>query len=78
MTGNEDSKESIGKRYCWHRMCGTRSSGVFWGIFFIAVGMIWLGKKAGWFPPEWIAMFWPALFIVMGIWIIAASFIRKP
>jgi hypothetical protein len=77
MTGNENSNESIGKRQRWHWMCGGKSSGIFWGIFFIVVGLFWFGKKANWFSSEIIATFWPLVFVIIGIWIIGAAAIKR-
>jgi len=77
MTEIENSKESICKRSCWQGMCGRRDRGIFWGIFFMVGGLFWLGKKANWFPSEWLEMFWPGVLIFIGVWIIAAALMRK-
>lgn len=77
MTDNDHSKESINKRYCWCWMCGRRDSSIFWGIFFIVGGLFWFGKKANWFPSEWLEMFWPGVLIFMGVWIVASVLMRK-
>jgi lia operon protein LiaF len=77
MTGNENSNESISKGHQWHQMCGGRNSSIFWGIFFIVVGLFWLGKNANWFPAELITMFWPLVLVILGVWVIGAAAIRK-
>jgi Domain of unknown function (DUF5668) len=77
MMGNENSNKSISKGYCWHWMCRGRKSSVFWGIFFIVVGFFWFGKKADWFSPELITIFWPVVLVVIGIWIIGVTLIKK-
>jgi hypothetical protein len=72
MIKNENLNESISK---WHQcgaMCGGKSSGIFWGVLFIVVGIYWIGKIAGLFPPE-IHMFWPLVLVLMGIWFIVAA-----
>jgi TRAP-type C4-dicarboxylate transport system permease small subunit len=58
-------------------MCGRRDSGLFWGIFFIIGGLFWLGKKANWFPAEWLEMFWPGVLIFIGVWIITSALMRR-
>jgi hypothetical protein len=77
MTGNENANESISKSYRWPCTCGGRKSNTFWGVLFIIVGLFWLGKKADWFSPELIAMFWPLVLIIIGIWIIGAAVIKR-
>lgn len=77
MTGNSNSSESMNKRSHCYRMCGGRSSGAFWGIVFIVVGLFWLGKEANWFSSEIMTLFWPFLFILAGTWIIAAALTNK-
>jgi hypothetical protein len=77
MTGNHNSNESMSKRHHWYWMCGGRSSRIFWGIFFIVVGLFWYGKKANWFPSELITMFWPFVLVIIGVWIIGAALIKK-
>ena len=78
MTRDENSNGSMSR---WHHycgwMCGGRHSGIFWGILFIVVGLFWFGKKANWFSPELITMFWPVVLIVIGIWIVGAVLIKK-
>jgi len=58
-------------------MCGGRSSGAFWGIVFIVVGLFWLGKEVNWFSSEIMTLFWPFLFILAGTWFIAAALKNK-
>jgi hypothetical protein len=77
MTGNHNSSEAMSKRSHCYGMCGGRSSRVFCGIFFIVVGLFWLGKQANWFSSELITLFWPLVFISAGTWFIAAALINK-
>jgi hypothetical protein len=77
MKENENSNESISKRHHWYWMCGGRSSGIFWGILFIVVGLFWFGKKADWVSLEQIAMFWPIVLIIIGVWVIVGTLLRR-
>ena len=77
MTGNHNLSESMSKRSHCYGMCSGKSNRVFWGIFFIAVGLFWLGKEANWFSSEIMKLFWPFLFILAGTWIIAAALTNK-
>ena len=77
MTGNHNSSESMSKKSHCYGMCRGRSSRVFWGIFFIVVGLFWFGKEANWFSSELMTLFWPLVFILAGTWFIAATLINK-
>ncbi|RPH95144.1 hypothetical protein EHM69_05395 [candidate division KSB1 bacterium] len=46
-----------------------RTSRVFWGIFILALGFIWLGQNFG---IEWLnsLRFWPVAVIVFGVYLI--------
>jgi hypothetical protein len=77
MTGENNSGEAIAKRSHCFGMCGGRHSRVFCGIFFIIVGLFWLGKEANLLSSEVIGMFWPLVFIGAGIWFVAAALINK-
>ena len=59
------------------RMC-SRGSGAFWGIFFIVVGLFWLGREAHWLPAELAGLFWPALLVGLGLWFIFGALFRRP
>ena len=78
MTRNENSNGSMSR---WHHYCGWmrggRHCGIFWGILFIVVGLFWLGKKADWFSLEQIAMFWPIVLIIIGVWVIVGTLLRR-
>jgi hypothetical protein len=41
------------------------------GVLLAAIGLFWLSKKAGWMPIEHghSAIFWPILFIAVGLFI---------
>jgi hypothetical protein len=47
----------------------TRTSRVFWGLFVLLVGLIWLGQN---FEIEWLnnLKFWPVAVIVFGVYLI--------
>jgi hypothetical protein len=78
MTENNNSSESKGKRaHCYDICRGGRSSSAFWGIFFIIVGLFWLGKEANWFSSEIMKLFWPFLFILAGTWFLASALKHK-
>jgi hypothetical protein len=72
MTKDEISNEPTRKWHPCGSMCRTKNSGIFWGVFFIVVGLYWFGKIAGWFPPE-IKMFWPIVLVLTGTWFVAAA-----
>jgi hypothetical protein len=77
MPENNSSNELMSKRnLCWG-MCGGGRSRIFWGLFFIVVGLFWLGSKANWFPPEFLAIFWQLVFVAAGIWFVVAALIKK-
>ncbi|GAA4404543.1 hypothetical protein GCM10023187_22030 [Nibrella viscosa] len=43
--------------------------GLFWGIFIITLGILFLGQNIGWFDIDWgyLAQFWPLLLILAGV-----------
>jgi hypothetical protein len=43
------------------------------GIFLIAVGLLWLSINIGWTPP---IFFWPLMMVTLGLWFIGAALIR--
>jgi hypothetical protein len=49
--------------------------GVWCGLFLLAAGVAWLGKKAGWFPPE-ASFFWPIAVIAIGAWLLLGTVLR--
>jgi apolipoprotein N-acyltransferase len=55
--------------------CGGRSSGIFWGLFLVVLGLIWIGKKTGFIPVD-MTLFWPSLMVFAGIWILAGALLR--
>ena len=71
--GNNNSSGTMNKRSHCYGMCGGRSSRIFCGTFFIVVGLFWLGKIANWFSPELMTIFWPVVFVLAGIWFVAAA-----
>lgn len=77
MTENQVSNEQTNRRDQCRRMCEGRGSRFFCGIFLIILGLFWFGKKADWFPPEFITLFWPLALVAAGIWFIAAAWMSK-
>ncbi|MCX5849956.1 MAG: DUF5668 domain-containing protein [Deltaproteobacteria bacterium] len=77
MQGNNNASESMSKRSHCYGMCGGSGSRIFCGIFFIVVGLFWLGKEANLFSSEVMTLFWPLVFILAGSWFIAAALINK-
>ena len=65
------------KGYHWHGMCEGKNSRIFCGIFLIVFGLFLLGKRANWFPVEFMIMFWPVVFVLTGIWFIALALNKK-
>jgi len=43
--------------------------GLFWGIFLITLGVVFLGRNYGWFDFDWsfLSQFWPLLIILAGL-----------
>ena len=48
------------------------------GILLIAIGLLWLGARGGIFDFAWLqtVYFWPAVFIVLGVWMVYKGFMR--
>lgn len=74
MTSNEDENNPVRPRHegLW---CGS-GSGIFWGLFLVVFGLIWIGKKTGYIPVD-TALFWPSLMVFAGIWILAGALLRR-
>ena len=53
----------------------TTTRGLFWGIFLITLGMVFLGQNYGWFDFDWhfLSQFWPLLIILAGLNLIISS-----
>ena len=66
--GDEVEERFRGGRVFVHRRGG---SGVFWGLLFILVGLVWLGRSVGWI--DWDIPFIPSALIVIGLLIIYNS-----
>ncbi|GEM_PF-1989608 len=77
MTENHNSSGAMGKRFHCYEMCGGKNSRIFCGLIFILLGLFLLGKRANWFPADFMIMFWPAVFVLTGVWFIILAFIRK-
>ena len=77
MMGENNSSEAIRKRSHCFGMCGAPGRRVFCGLFFIIVGLFWIGKEARWFSPEIMTLFWPLVLVMAGTWLVAAALIHK-
>ena len=77
MSRHENSNEPISKMNHQHWMCGGRNSRFLCGIFFAAAGLLWLGKRAGWFSPELTTLFWPSVVIMTGVLMIIGALIKR-
>ena len=49
------------------------------GILLVAIGLIWLGARVGLLDLSWLhaAYFWPAVFILLGVWVVYKGFTRR-
>jgi len=66
--GDEVEEHVRGVRVHVHRR---ERRGVFWGLLFILVGLVWLGKSVGWFDLDIPLL--PSALIVVGLLIIYNS-----
>jgi len=53
--------------------------GIFWGLFLVAIGFLWLGKSFGLFYFSWINVFklWPLLIVWFGILLLPMGHVWK-
>lgn len=77
MIESHNSGESMNKRFHCNGMCGGKNSRIFCGIFLIVLGLFLLGKRANWFPSEFVIMFWPLVLVLIGVWFIAMALMSK-
>ncbi|GAB3939933.1 hypothetical protein GCM10028805_00940 [Spirosoma harenae] len=49
-----------------------RRNGLFWGIFFLTLGVLFLARRAGWLDVDWHSLvnLWPLLLILAGVHLI--------
>ena len=49
------------------------------GILLVTIGLIWLGAKAGLLDFSWLqaVYFWPAVLILLGVWMVHKGSKRK-
>jgi hypothetical protein len=49
------------------------------GILLIAIGLLWLGARLGLLDFSWLqaVYFWPAVFILLGVWMVYKGFMRR-
>lgn len=66
-----------------HSLCRSwpfgRNSRIGLGALLVIIGLIWLGARTGYIPVEWFhsEFFWPAVVILIGVWIVVKSIIRR-
>lgn len=77
MTREENSRDSFEKERHRLNLCGGTNGGLFCGILIIASGLVWIGKKAGFIPPEFSSYFWPLLVMLLGAWMILSAVLKK-
>jgi hypothetical protein len=76
MSSNIDTNSSEHSRHqgLW---CGrSTSGGIFCGSMMVIIGGIWIGKKTGLIPLD-MDLFWPAVMVVLGAWVLAANLFRR-
>ncbi len=76
MLSNTDtnSSEHAGHQGLW---CGrSTSGGIFCGLMLLVIGAIWIGKKTGLIPLD-MALFWPSVMVIAGIWILGSALLRR-
>ena len=81
MSTIETKKEEVnGHKYsfCRNWYYG-RNSRTGFGVLLLTIGLVWLGAKTGYIPMEWFhsGLFWPAVFILLGSWIVVKSVVRR-
>ena len=67
-----------------HMCCGlwdhrrNRAAKLKIGILLIAIGLLWLGARLGLLDFSWLqaVYFWPAVFILLGVWMVYKGFMR--
>ncbi|MCW7537160.1 DUF5668 domain-containing protein [Aquabacterium sp. A7-Y] len=42
------------------------------GLILILVGLLLLARNFGWLSSEWLALWWPALLVVLGVWLLVS------
>ena len=73
MSAGQESYKDFGSMCCgpWvhHRHPASKMK---FGILLIAIGLIWLGARAGFIDLSWLHLvpFWPAAFILFGAWLL--------
>lgn len=75
----ERQEEKVNRRLaCWNWCAGSkkRHSGLLFGTLLIIIGIIWLGKKAGWFYFSLWPYIPPVILTIIGIWMLSGSLIK--
>jgi hypothetical protein len=82
MSTIETKKDEVSEHkysFCrsWSSRRNSRRTG--FGVLLLTIGLVWLGAKTGYIPMEWFhsGFFWPAVFILLGSWMVVKSVIRR-
>ncbi len=79
MSINHEASKNFGNLCCssWMRQRNPARKKII-GILFVAIGVIWLGAKAGLLDFSWLqtVYFWPAVLILLGVWMIYKGSLR--
>jgi hypothetical protein len=80
----ERQEEKINKPYdrwfacCnWYAGSKKRNSGLLFGTVLIIIGIIWFGKKAGWFYFTLGPYIAPVIVTIIGIWIVSGYLMNR-
>lgn len=70
MSGRKMSKREWHEWHEWHEHKG----GLWFGIFLVLVGLLWLAKDLGYIPS---VPFWPLVVILLGLFIVAKKYSKR-
>jgi hypothetical protein len=80
----ERQEEKINKPYdrwfeCWNwcAVSKKRHSKLLFGTVLIIIGIIWFGKKAGWFYFSLWPYIAPVIVTIIGIWIVSGYLMKR-